>query len=514
MPVGRGTRNWVLLALGAFVAVWPLAAPVSPLQDQMDWLLQAKILANPHLPTWQQNYEVTWRPVPNSLGVLLIGGLARWMSVFRAAALAYAGCLALFVVALVYLLRSDESDHPLAELLAPLYAANHFFLMGFYNFALGLALTWLALGFFRRHVTAMTPRRWLLLTLLSVAIYLSHFLAFAVYAAGVAFLGAWFWRRQARAYMPLAVSFAPSGAALLWYLHDRADELALHYVFHNPLYYVWYQVSPWAPASNYYPVTPTWAAWINVAINAAAILAVPVLIAYALARRRVLWRSPWAWLALLLIVLGLAAPTRLLESLRPGQRLIFAGLFLLIPALTGGRSSTRRYGVAVAAIAALLCWNAAWWFQAGHAVKQSLEALAKDVGGDARVLGLADSHFHFREARPYRVKLRDPFSYPTAVNALRYVPYYPVLLHGGYLRALFGTGLIRVREPRLLPDVNRLWHLDDAQMAGQYTHLAATGLKQNLDEIAAHAAPLFDTVHADEHLLLMKRKEGPAVTAP
>ncbi|MDP8224740.1 MAG: hypothetical protein P9L99_15380 [Candidatus Lernaella stagnicola] len=502
-------RYITLAALTLFLATWPLLVRVAPLQDQMDWVLQAQIIADAGSQPWADNFVVNLQPIPNLLGTLVIAGLTKLAPVFTAAALAYALYLILFVTAFSYFARAEGRERPLAELAAVVYAANHFFLMGFFNFTIGLALLFLVLGFLRRVEDKWSVGRWLILAALVFLVYLSHFLTFAV--AGLAVLiFACFGKQRGRRLLVTGTAFAPSLACLAWYVSQRAGEFWFHYAFHNPLYYTWYKVGPWAIASSYYPLTPTWAAWINTAINAAAILAVGAFIVVSAVRGRFDRRNPVIVLAVALIIIGLLTPTRIYELLRPGQRLIFVAVLLLFASTSSPATlSTRRFRLAGLAVAALLAWNAVWWFQAGGVLQQERRVLEQLVPPRAKMLILADSHFHFRENRSYLEKAADPYSYPNSVNPLRYLPYHRVITGGGYLRALFGTGIVTVRNPSRLPDVSRIWHLDDPDMVGQYTHLVATGFAANLHAIAERAEPLFDLDYLDERLLVMERRAEP-----
>lgn len=507
--VARRTRNIVLAVCVLFLAAWPLAVPVSPLQDQMDWALQAAIMAHPDSPQWSADYAVDLAPVPNMLGTLVIAALAKVLPVFRAAAVAYALYLALFVAAFTYLVRGGDRERPWAELAGVAYAANHFFLMGFFNFVLGIALLWVALGWLRRHGDNARAPGWALFGLCVTLIYLSHFLAFAILGLGTLLFAAATYRGAWRRWLAPAAAFAPALACLAWYARAHSSEFLIRFAFHNPLYYIWYKVGPWALASNYYPLTPAPAAWINAAINAVTIMAIGGFFVWAALRRRWDPRDTMAWLAGALLVIGLLTPTRLYELLRPGQRLIFVALLLGFAATRIPWAATRRrYATVVAALAVLLVWNAVWWGQAAGRLTDDAARLDQHVQPGARLLVVADSHFHFRENRPYREKLADPFSYPNSVNPLRYLPYRQVVLRGGYLRELFGTGVIHVRQPKKLPAVNRLWQLDDPDGAGRYTDLVATGLRPNLEAIAQRAAPLFERRHLGENLLIMRRKEN------
>jgi hypothetical protein len=508
-PLTKNARNVGLAALAAFLAFWPLAAKISPVQDQFDWFLQAKILAQPHDAAWHQHYEAVWRPAPNLLGEAAIATLARFVPIFHAAAFAYAVYLALFVAAAAYFVRADGRDRAYAELLGPLYAANHFFLMGFFNFALGLALFLLALGWLRRRGETMTPGGWAIFSALVTATYLSHLLAFAALGLAGVFYGVWAWRADWRRWRSFALSFAPAMACLAWYVASRTGEFSYGYEFHNLLYYIWFQVGPWAPASSYYPVTSSSAAWLNVAINAATIVAVPTVIVAGLLGRRFDWRGPWAYASAALIVIGLALPLRLYEIIRPGQRLIFAGLLLLpLAAIPKGPANPRRYYAAFAALVVLLTWNAHLWFSAATSLRDDTAVLDRLIDAHARVLNIADSHFQFREGRPYREKALDPYSFPNSVNPYRFLGYYPALKKGGYIGSLFRTGIILVKDPKSQPAVNRAASLGDPQAAGQYTQIVASGTPANLRIIESFAAPLFDTMYLRDSLLVMRRKSA------
>ncbi len=507
-PLSRRARNLTLAAFAIFLAAWPLFTPIAPLQDQMDWLVQAKIIAQPHDPAWAQDYDIAWRPVPNMLGEAAIGLLAKAVPIFRAAALAYAAYIVLFIAALAYFLRADGRDRPFAELLGPMYAVNHFFLMGFFNFALGLAFVLLAVGWLRRRGAAAKAGGWLCFAALATAIYLSHFLAFVMLGIVCLVWAAWTFRADLRRWLPLALAFVPALVGLVWYVHARSGEFKSVYAFHNLLYYIWFQVGPWAPASSYYPLTPNGAVWINATINALTILAVPLVVAVGALRRRFDRGQPWLYAAGLLILIGMILPSQLYEVVRPGQRFIFLGLLLAPLAVTSpAPARPRRYWVLTGLLAALLAWNCAWWTQAARQTKQDAAVLDRFVDAKARVLNIADSHFHFREGRPYREKAVDPYSFPNSVNPYRYLGYYPIVERGGWLGALFGTGVIRVKEPRLLPAVNLVENLERPELGGQYSHIVATGEPGNLKIIQTHASALFDTDYLGKWLLVMRRKE-------
>jgi len=503
----RRSRNLILGAFALVLALLPLCAHVAPLQDQMDWVLQAKILSDPANTAFAEHYRVEWRPVPNLLGTVLIAAASKVLPIFTAAGVVYALYLIWFVIAYVYFIRAGSTPRPLLELIGVLYALNHFFLMGFYNFVLGLSLALFALGYLRRNVANATVKTWAVFSLLALLTYLSHFLPFGILCLGLAIVLVQTYGRQWQKYAAPVSSLIPALLCLTWYTQHRAAEFWFHYAFHNPLYYTWYKIGPLAIASNYYPLTPTWAAWINVLINAIAIAAIFGLIVFALWKQQIDFRSPWAIIAAALFIAGLLTPTRIYELLRPGQRLIFAAVLLLAAAIKAHKPvSQRQYRLAAVALALLVCWNGIWWFDATRKTEAALQVVSEKVGADSRMLLLADSHFHYREPRTYREKAADPYSYPNSVNPLRYLPYAHIIENGGFMRTLFGTGIVHVRNPELLPAVSRPWDLADPAKAGRYTHLIATGQPENLSDIMQKTQELFAATHRDEHLLVLERK--------
>ncbi len=504
-PLPRRARNIILAAFTVYLMALALTVKIAPLQDQMDWVLQAKILAHPSLPV-AQDYTIRPAPTPNLLGTLAIALAAKALPIFAAARTVYALYLAWFVLAFVYLARSDGRERALVELLGPLYAMNHFFLMGFYNFVLGLAFALFTLGWLRRRADDRSPWTWLGFSLLVTATYLSHFLAFGVLTLGCLAIAWRAYGKDWRAYGPGVAAYLPALIGLAWYIAERGGEFWFHYAFHNPLYYLWYKVGPWAVASGYYPLTPTWAMWVNVTLNAAAIVAVPLLALRAIVNKRAPLRDPLVLTALALTILALAAPTRIFELLRPGQRLLFAAVLLFAAtALPGKPTTPGKHRAAALALAALLAWNGYWWLDATRKTDAELKVLAATIPADADMLLLTDSHFHYREPRALCEKLVDPYSYPNSVNPLRYLPYAQIIEHGGRIRSLFGTGIVHAKHRDLLPAINRPWHLSDPARAGVYSHLVATGQADNLADIAQKTSALFAELYRDDYLLIMER---------
>jgi hypothetical protein len=326
-----------------------------------------------------QDYTIRPAPTPNLLGTLAIALAAKALPIFAAARTVYALYLAWFVLAFVYLARSDGASGRWWNCWAPVRDES-FLPDGLLQFRARLAFALFTLGWLRRRADGRSPWTWLGFSLLVTATYLSHFLAFGVLTLGCLAIAWRAYGKDWRAYGPGVAAYLPALIGLAWYIAERGGEFWFHYAFHNPLYYLWYKVGPWAVASGYYPLTPTWAMWVNVTLNAAAIVAVPLLALRAIVNKRAPLRDPLVLTALALTILALAAPTPSSKLLRPGQRLLFAAVLLFAAtALPGKPTKPGKHRAAALALAALLAWNGYWWLDATRKTDAELKVLAATI---------------------------------------------------------------------------------------------------------------------------------------
>jgi hypothetical protein len=160
-------------------------------------------------PIYGTYYTFNVFPVPNWTGHFFMALAAT----VAPAAVAEKVFLALYAVGLPLAARyaataAGPSGATIALLVFP-FVHGFAALAGWYNFACGLALYLLALGFWLRHGAAMTRGRWVVLFALLALLYLSHPMALGVTVLALCVQAAW-------------RTFAASEAASPWALRLRA----------------------------------------------------------------------------------------------------------------------------------------------------------------------------------------------------------------------------------------------------------------------------------------------------
>ncbi|MEO8895501.1 MAG: hypothetical protein ABI450_06435, partial [Rhizomicrobium sp.] len=179
----RGVDIRLVMAGLFIVAMLPLmVTPVLPLIDHYNHLVRFYVLA--HIdsnPLLQQHYRAQWSVMPDiGLDVLVIP-LLRFVPPLVAAHAIIIGVLALLYSGVLYFNRALTGRRSVlvAVLLLPLlysYILN----WGFINFLLGLAITFWAGGWWLTH--RQRPHIGLpVACLLTLAIFLTHGVAFAMY---------------------------------------------------------------------------------------------------------------------------------------------------------------------------------------------------------------------------------------------------------------------------------------------------------------------------------------------
>ena len=209
-------RAWLALlalSLPVLAAVWGLRWFVT--QDGPAHTYNADIMlellkGNPQLAKF---YTVTWQPIPNLSGHLLLMGLVALLPPRAADQLLMTLTAFGFAAAVVWLRRQVHGDRGLwlAAPLAVVLGLNWFWLMGFYNFMLGSTLFCLTLGAWWKARERFGFAQAAGLALLLVAGYLSHPIPLAMTGVGLGVLalltpGARFWRRllwTGAAFLPL-----------------------------------------------------------------------------------------------------------------------------------------------------------------------------------------------------------------------------------------------------------------------------------------------------------------------
>ncbi|MCL4234267.1 MAG: hypothetical protein KJ042_07095 [Deltaproteobacteria bacterium] len=485
----------------------PLAfAPFPALQDLPDWAFQARIWNDigSDAPGLAVHYEVVDLPVPNSVVTVAMAYLARCVGHVGAAKVLAIFTAIFFAWSFVRFVRAARRDYALGiELLGAFFAVGHFFWMGFLNFQLGLAVAFCVLADVLNGRGAPIPHRAARTAIGLVACWFCHFLAFAALLVALAALVFDRHRFRVGAYSRLAVAASPSLALLAWYASARAGDFYVGYRYANPVQWLGDKIGPVAGATGFDPVTTPGTQWGVVAINVVATMALGVIVLVALVRL-MRGRSHLRFGVLALVAVGLVAPTRFFEVIRPGERWLFFGVLAALAAAPGfdlPRRWTRPVAIMLVAVSLL---NGAQALGAGFAVRRYVEAIDRFVPPGATMLVVSDSHFHFREDRAWSEKAADPFSWPNWVSALKFAPNWNRVRSGGYAPELFPSGLIRPRL-RDLPPLGGLAGLGDAAATAPYDAIVASGLAPNLRAIERAALGNFGVATRGRNFVVLTR---------
>ncbi|MBZ5535589.1 MAG: hypothetical protein LAO31_06505 [Acidobacteriia bacterium] len=191
-------RRVLFLALLAgllLLPIWLVEFP--PLLDYPNHLAQAFVLTHLDDPNFHfsEFYGQEWHFYP----YLAMNGFLIAMQ--HVIPLEWAGriflCICLLAMPLCvwfFLRQSNPGNEPLS-LWALLLSYNVFFLYGYLNFYLGVALCFLALGLWIRFLERASPFRWLVLLAAVTGVYATHLFAFAM--LGIVITAHLLWKRTA-----------------------------------------------------------------------------------------------------------------------------------------------------------------------------------------------------------------------------------------------------------------------------------------------------------------------------
>jgi hypothetical protein len=137
------------------------------------------------------------------------------------------GYILLMAFSILYLLNAVEDDRTYLTFIAFPFIYNYLFLMGFYNFSLGVAIFMLALGYWWRNFDSFSMKNAVILGILLIALYFCHPLPlslamFCIAAIGLLSLSTKFtrWKR----FMLSLISMIPAGGLILYYVLTRGTD--------------------------------------------------------------------------------------------------------------------------------------------------------------------------------------------------------------------------------------------------------------------------------------------------
>ena len=357
-----GQSLWFVALIYASVlgllAVPFVSVVVPPLVDYPNHLARMHILAAyADSPALRTNYVVAWKPAPYLAMDLIIPHLARFMSIYTAGRLFVYLCLVLFVLGTLAVhaaLYRRLSAWPAAS---ALFAYSFVVSFGFVNYLFGMGV-WL-LAFAAWIVLSRKAVGWRIIggSILSFAVFFSHFFAFFGYMLCVAGyeLGVWLSVREHRLGTLIGngvVAFCPFIAPLIIFGMASSDQEGGVTLYATPHGWIFAQLSPLS-----FPGAPA-----DLAILAI-VLAIP-------ARRGLLGKlhlAPAMWAPL--IAVGCAAmvmPNVLAGVWGVDYRLPVVFVYLLIAGCSWHKVSTLRACALGGFLVSLLAVNVglivvAWW---------------------------------------------------------------------------------------------------------------------------------------------------------
>lgn len=172
----------ILLIAASLVPIW--IAPRFPSQNGPWYLLIVHMFKELGSPQWNYAdfYQVNWNPVPHSLHELLMLGLYTFVPLLTAEKLALSVYAVALPLSVFYFLHVVAPRWTFMGFLSFLAIHNFPFYRGYQDFCLSIPLFFFAFTFWYRHRDTARVPHWILLAVLSVAIYLAHLITFAMLA--------------------------------------------------------------------------------------------------------------------------------------------------------------------------------------------------------------------------------------------------------------------------------------------------------------------------------------------
>lgn len=167
-----------IVAVALLLPLWCVQQP--PLLDYPNHLARTFVLSHLSDPAYHfgSNFRSDWRPYPYvSMDIVLIA-LQRFLSPELAGKLVLSLAVLLPPLCAWWFLRQVNRGHEVLALFAGLVCYDVFFLEGFINFQLALAVSLLASGFWKRDHDSRTLRSWVLAFCAVMLLYFTHLIVF------------------------------------------------------------------------------------------------------------------------------------------------------------------------------------------------------------------------------------------------------------------------------------------------------------------------------------------------
>ena len=341
---------WLLLALILGSTVPLLYPPVPPLVDLLGHMGRYRVELDVGSSSWlQRYYDFRWAPIGN-LGVdLLVLPLGKLIGLEPAVKLIVLAIPPLTVAGFLWVAREVHHRLPPTALFAIPYAYSHPFMFGFVNFALSMALAFLAFGLWLRLArTGRLRLRAILFVPISIVIFFTH-----TYGGGT--LGLLCFSAEAVRQHDRGIGWAKAGLRAALHASVMALPIVMALGWRNALHgggatYGWFNVSlklNWLVSV----LRDRWR-WFDVA----ALVVSLTLIVEARRRTDLTFSRNLAFSALVLVAAFVLIPWTVLSSAYADMRLIPYALAVALLAIRVREDLARRAagGFAVAGLAFVL----------------------------------------------------------------------------------------------------------------------------------------------------------------
>lgn len=195
-----------------------------PLLDYPAWLYEGHVLAawlTSHVPS---GYTINPYPVPNSLGIVVLGLLNLVLSPEVSGKVLLTICVVFFYGGFLYLLFSDSDNEARSFFVstAAFFTFNFFFFEGNLNYLIGLGLLFLYVGYeLRRFIVGEDAPGGICSALILCLILFSHLIPYLAALMFAAVLILTYDRKVSDAIRRTFWLGLPSGALLIWYTIAR-----------------------------------------------------------------------------------------------------------------------------------------------------------------------------------------------------------------------------------------------------------------------------------------------------
>ncbi|MBS1853195.1 MAG: hypothetical protein JST79_20025 [Acidobacteria bacterium] len=227
VPQKTSPGYYVLLGLVTLFLLLPvLSVHYVPLVDYPNHVARIYILHGyDTVPAYQQDYRVHFLPVPNLAMDLVLPPFAKYLSPPASAKLFLAMIILLFVWGAHALGEAVHGRPSWIAILCAFFVYNSQFLYGYVNYVFGLGVFCLAFACWLRWRASWTPLRLLVLTLLSLASYISHLTSFGFLGVCLVVTTAHDFIQEGKSSRNVALSLLPLSPSILVALfYGRASQ--------------------------------------------------------------------------------------------------------------------------------------------------------------------------------------------------------------------------------------------------------------------------------------------------